>query len=139
MKTRKILIFAIQSWYEFLYFALFYKKKNDFEVILGNLDDPMSVAGGSSNSVLEGVTLQGLDGTLRDEHNIEDNIDGLVVVSLDVRSPYSGVLRLGMVIVEINDRPVPTFESAQGYIRRGVNKLWVYDRGTYGFVAVRIP
>lgn len=110
----------------------------DFEVILGNLDDPMSAGGGSSNSVLEGVTLRELNDTLREEHNIEDNIDGLVVASIDVRSPYSGVLRLGMVIVEINDRPVPTFESAQGYIRRGVNKLWVYDRGTYGFVAVRI-
>ena len=113
-------------------------KRRDFEVTLGNLDDPTSVAGNASDSVLEGVTLRELSDTLRDEYHIEDDINGLVVTEVKVRSPYSGALRSGMVIVEINDQPIPALGSAQGLMRRGVNKLWVYDRGSYGFVAVRI-
>ena len=113
-------------------------KRRDFEVTLGNLDDPTTLLGSTSDAILEDVSLRELSDTLRDEHNIEDDIDGLVVTEVRTRSPYSGTLRSGMVIVEINDRPVPTLASAQGLIRRGVNKLWVYDRGTYGFVAVRI-
>ena len=111
----------------------------EFDVTLGNIDSPNLLFGGSSDSILEGVTLNEMNARLREEFDLADEVDGLVVTDVEARSPYSGSLREGMVIVEVNKSPVRSFSDLMPLLKRGANYLWVYDRnGNYGYIAIRL-
>jgi len=43
-----------------------------------------------------------------------------------------------MVIIEVNGVPARSVEVAQEAFRPGVNRLYVYDRGRVGFLALRM-
>ena len=43
-----------------------------------------------------------------------------------------------MVILEINGRPSQTIEDARAALQKGINRLYVMHRGTYGFIAIRM-
>ena len=113
--------------------------EREFDVTLGNIDSPRLLFGGSSDSILEGVTLNEMDARLRDEYDLAEEVDGLVVTEVQVRSPYSGSLGEGMVIVEVNKSPVRSLSDLMPLLKRGANYLWVYDRGgNYGYIAIRL-
>jgi hypothetical protein len=43
-----------------------------------------------------------------------------------------------MVIVEVNDRPARTLSDARKLLRKGANRLWIHDRGAFGYLVIRI-
>ncbi len=113
-------------------------KVKTVELVLGSMDGAM--VGASLQNLLDGVTLSILDDDLRKRYGIGDDTKGLVVTKVEARSRYASTLREGMVILEINDRPVKDFEDARKALRRGaVNKLWVAFRNVQAFLALRVP
>lgn len=103
------------------------------EVTLGSQD------GIAAADLLEGVQMSLPDAAIRRQYGLPDDLEGLVVTSVQARSPYAGVLREGMVILEINDRPITDHAAARAALRSGsVNKLWVFFRGNRGFLALRV-
>ena len=115
-------------------------KKREIEVTLTSLDDPFGTSKDSLDSLLTGVTIEPLRPGMKDDLNIPDQgLNGLVVTAVESDSPYAESLREGIVIIEINDEPATSLASARKAFRKGVNKLWVYDHGNYGFIALRLP
>lgn len=107
-------------------------------VKLGSLDDPTASLDERS-SPLDGVDLVALDDDLKAEWNIEES-SGVLVTSVDVRSPYANALSVGMVILEANDHEVSTVsEFSEALISGRVNRLWLSLRGNRGYVAIRVP
>lgn len=114
-------------------------KPKTLEVELGNLDDPYGTGISISSTLLEGVSVEPVNDDLREKYQIDERIDGLAITGIEPRSAYSRGLREGMVIVEINDRKADNIETARKLLRRGVNKFWIYQNGSFGYLAVRIP
>lgn len=115
------------------------QQEMDFEVVLTDLDSNISDTGGIiSEELLEGVTLEVLTPPLRQEYNIDDEVEGLLVSGVEARSPHYNSIKEGAVIVEINDQAVQDISAAKEALKKGANKLWVYDRGAYRFQAIRI-
>ncbi|OPZ68668.1 MAG: hypothetical protein BWY82_02472 [Verrucomicrobia bacterium ADurb.Bin474] len=61
-----------------------------------------------------------------------------MITEIRSASPYARALRPGMVILEINGRPSQTIEDARAALQKGINRLYVMHRGTYGFIAIRM-
>jgi serine protease Do len=79
------------------------------------LEKPKSGAPKSSaNSFLEGVRAENLTDELRQNYNIEKDVQGIVVTSVDEKSQAFKVgLEEGDVIVQVNRRPVTTLAEAR--------------------------
>lgn len=113
-------------------------KERQFDIKLSDLDDPYGTGIGLTEFLLEGVTVTPLNKTLRSEYQIEIDVNGLLVTEIKSDSPYFRGLREGMVIIEINDQQTKNIQGARQALRKGMNKLWVYERGRYGYLAIRI-
>ena len=115
-------------------------EKSEFEVALANMDDPYGANSSAIDSLFTGITLEPLGPELRSDLGLTgQDLQGLVVTAIDSDSPHADSLQVGMVIFEINDTPVASLNHARQTLRQGVNKLWVFDRGNYGFIALRLP
>ncbi len=104
-------------------------------VVLGDLEEAGLAAG--DIQLFDGVTVSSLTPAHRDDFRIPNNVDGVIITSVEPRSPFARTLREGMVLVEINDRPVESVADARRLLRRGANKLYIFDRGRFGYLAVR--
>lgn len=116
-------------------------------VVLGDLEDPTAFVGRAARDtgkdILTGVTVRVLNDELRAEFEVPEDVKGIVVTDVRGRSPYASSLRLGMVIIEVDDTKVSTianFSEAVESSGDNVIKMWVYDsrRGSKGFVALRL-
>lgn len=87
---------------------------------------------------LEGVAAQPVDDELRTRYGITRDVAGVVVTRVEATSEYSRSLREGMVIMEVNGVQVETLAEASKALQEGVNRLYVFDRGRVGYVAVRV-
>lgn len=114
-------------------------KQKTLDVMLGNLDDPQASANGNTMGSLEGVWLKMLSTEDQQQYGIETGIKGLVITRVKADSPYAGNLREGMVILAINDAKPETPDEAAKLLRSGVNKLRIYFKGYYTFLALRLP
>ncbi len=113
-------------------------KKRKFNVILGNLETGLvENADVSGSELLKGVIVRQLNDEIRERYEVPDEVEGLAVSEVDIKSPYLNTIREGIVIVEINDRQVSKVDDAKEILRRGINKLWVYERGSFGYLAIR--
>jgi len=108
-------------------------ERNVAIVAIGDKDATM-LAGG----ILEGVSVQTVDEELRGRYGYPSDLTGLLITELDPASPFARRLREGMVIIEVNGVSVQSAEDAQKAFGKGVNRLYVYDRGRVGFLALRI-
>ncbi len=43
-----------------------------------------------------------------------------------------------MVLIEVNDQPVESVADAGMRLREGINKLWIYEAGSYRYLAIRL-
>lgn len=102
------------------------------------VDQENSLAGMGSE-LIEGVAVTRLSDDFRDRYGVPDDINGLGITEIDPSSPYARALRPGMVVIEINGRPVDRLSEARDALRRGANRLYVFDRGRTGYYAIRIP
>ncbi|MCC5807681.1 MAG: Do family serine endopeptidase [Opitutales bacterium] len=110
-------------------------ERKTLEVVLGDLEEAGLTAG--EVQFLDGVTVGSLTPERRDDYRIPTNVEGVVITAVEPRSPFARTLREGMVLVELNDRPVETVADARRLLRRGANKLYIFDRGRFGYLAVR--
>ncbi|MCD8482892.1 MAG: PDZ domain-containing protein [Verrucomicrobia bacterium] len=104
-----------------------------------NLSDSDDAAvANSAGEWVTGVDIANLDADTREAHNIPANVNGVIVTQVASNSPHARVLRPGMVIIEINDRPATDVREARQLLRRGANKLYVFQRGSFGYLAIRV-
>lgn len=110
-------------------------KRKTLDVEIGQASGRFAM---SANELLEGVEVALLNEENAEQFRIPRGIDGLVITSVTPESPYARSLREGMVIIEINDHEIESIREARENIRSGVNKLYIYNRGRTGYMAVRV-
>ena len=106
-------------------------------ITLGDLNGTAS-SGKAGVKELHGLDLEPVDDELRESASIPDRIQGLYVKSLDARSPFADVLRQGVVIIEANGVRVKTIEDFTENLRVGINRFYVWYRGNFVYVGVRL-
>ena len=110
-------------------------KEKTFKVKVGSLDEHAGVSG----QIIPGVTVKNLDDELRSQFKLDKRVEGGVVITdIDEKSPYADILVPGLVIVEINRRPVTDVESAAAAIKPGLNALLVQYRGVLRYVTINV-
>jgi len=85
------------------------------------------------------VTLENLNDEIRQDFNIADDVEGVVVTSLDNDSSAAAVLEEGDVIVQVNRKPVKSIAEAvasRGNAGAAV-QLKIIRSGRTRFVIVR--
>jgi len=93
----------------------------------------------SGDSFIKGVTLENLNDEIRQDFNIADDVEGVVVTSLDNDSSAAAVLEEGDVIVQVNRKPVKSIAEAvasRGNAGAAV-QLKIIRSGRTRFVIVR--
>jgi S1-C subfamily serine protease len=106
-------------------------------ITLGDLNGSVASGNGGVKD-LRGLDLQPLDQALRESASIPDRVSGVYVKSLTAESPFSDVLRPGVVIVQANRVPVRTIDDIRDNLRIGINRFYVWYRGNFGYVGVRL-
>jgi serine protease Do/serine protease DegQ len=99
------------------------------EMVVKATLDAVPGEGLAENLLLEGITVDPLSDELRRQLGIPRTITGVAVSAVEPRSPYAVLFSEGMVILEINRRPVTDADSAREALRDGRNLLYVYTRG----------
>jgi S1-C subfamily serine protease len=94
---------------------------------------------GAANELLEGVEVSAIDDEQARKYRLPDNIAGVIITSVEPDSPFARYMSEGMVIVEINDQTVEDISQARDALRSGVNKVFFYNRGRAGYLAIRLP
>lgn len=74
--------------------------------------------GGPRGGRLFGISLSELDASLREEFQIEPDVQGLVVLSTDIGGENDGVLRPGDVITGMGSAPVSSIADARAFAGR---------------------
>ncbi|MFT3782777.1 MAG: Do family serine endopeptidase [Nibricoccus sp.] len=90
----------------------------------------------ASNELLDGVEISPLNDELRGRLNLSNQIDGLVITKVDRNSIYADQLVPGMVILEINRKPIRDAENARKLLQTGRNLLLIYHRGYLRYLMV---
>ena len=109
-------------------------RRKNLRVTLGSLDDTLRP--GTGGLIIPGVTLAPLDPDLRRRFDIPNAVVGLVVTE---SSGEEQTIRKGVVIVEINGQVARDEKDARAYLRRGLNRFYVWFKGRYNFLPYRIP
>ena len=109
-----------------------------FKVQLADSDDPYGTGISGSQEIMEGVETAELDDEVRQLYKIPEELSGIVITKVDVDSPYTRTLIDGLLILEINGHKVSTIKEARETLRPGMNRLYVYRRGSYGFIGIRM-
>ena len=104
-------------------------------VTLGHLEKVFGEADKKA-SPFPGLQLKSLDADQRRIYDIPRTVTGLIVIK---SAGEISTLREGVVVVEINGRPVANLEEASQVVDRGLNRLYVWYRGRYSFVPYRVP
>ncbi len=97
-----------------------------------------SPAGYQEQELFPGVKVVALGEEQRQMYDIPGDVDGVMISHLEPISPLARRLTEGMIIVEINDRPVRNPAQARQTLRSGINKVYIYHRGRYGYITVRM-
>lgn len=110
-------------------------KERALKVKLGSLDEQA----GATGEFIPGVTVNAIDEELRNQFKIDKAVEsGVVVTAIDDNSPYADILVPGLVIVEINRRPVTDAKTAAAAVRSGLNALLVQYRGVLRYVTINV-
>ena len=113
-------------------------RDGDRKTVTAKIGEGVGRFAAGANELIEGVEVSNLDESLVEQYRIPDDVTGIVVTDVDPQSPYGRHLREGMVIVEINDWEVDSISEARERLRRGVNKLFIHNRGRTGYLALRV-
>ena len=110
------------------------------EVELGKLgEDALAAAtSGGPGFALEGINVVPLNPELRQQHNIPEEVSGLLILEVAPGSPYAQVLPPGAVIVEINRVAINDVAGAKQALQSGRNILLINFRGAFRFVTITI-
>ncbi|WP_411845967.1 Do family serine endopeptidase [Roseibacillus persicicus] len=110
-------------------------KEKSFDVKIADPDQTASL----SDEFVEGVKAALLNNELRQTYGIPRGVSGLVITEVKGSSPFNRYLEPGLVILEINKRPVDSLEQGRKLLRdRGNNLLYVYNQGRTSYFALRL-
>lgn len=107
-------------------------------VELADFDDPYGTGISRVSEILPGVEGQALTSENREEFGIPSNLSGILVSDVSNDSPHSRVLARGVVILRVNGQDVESVSDVRSALKPGINRLYVFHRGNYGFIAVRV-
>jgi Do/DeqQ family serine protease len=100
-------------------------------------------SGAEDEDGIEGVTVRALTDQLRSRGDIPEDIEGLLVMSVEAGSEAAGEgLRSGDVILEVNTRDVESLDAYRDALREGEDRpilLRVYRPSTSGRIFMAIP
>ena len=105
-------------------------------VTLGSLNG--KIASTFAPSPLEGVALLPINPEIREEYSLPDEIDGVLIESIEADSPYFEKLEKLMVILEVNGQAVDSVEAIEARLEEGQNRLYVWVGGTKRFVVFKL-
>lgn len=108
----------------------------ELSVVLGSLNGKVGASGVSSP--LPGVALRPLTAEIRDGFSIPEEIEGVLIVSVEEDSPYIDKLEKLMVILEVNGESVESVEAIEAHLEEGQNRLYVWAGGTKRFVVFKL-
>jgi serine protease Do len=118
-------------------------KLSEFNLEAENNGEPENNApGGGEKGALNGVSVQALTSDLRQQLQLPEGTNGVVITDVDPNSQAAGVgLEQGDIIVQVNRQPVTTVAQFNNAIRAGASRqstlLLVRDpQGGTRFVAV---
>ncbi|MBK9989296.1 MAG: Do family serine endopeptidase [Verrucomicrobia bacterium] len=94
------------------------------------------LADNAKNELLPGVIITPLTDELRRRLNLREQIEGLLITSVERNSTYVERLTPNMVIIEINRQPVNDLNAARLLLQPGRNLLFVHNRGAYRYLAI---
>ncbi|MFI5335455.1 MAG: Do family serine endopeptidase [Opitutales bacterium] len=101
--------------------------------------DPLPEEIASNGELLPGVQVQPLSNDLRQQLDIDERINGIVVTDIKQGSSYETQFPQGAVIETINRRAVTDLASAKEALREGRNIALVYYRGVRRFIIFVAP
>lgn len=105
-------------------------------VTLGSLNG--RIASTQAPSPLEGVTLRPLDTEVREGFSIPDEVEGVLIMSVEPDSPYIDKLERLMVILEVNSEAVDSVDAIEANLEEGQNRLYIWAGGTKRFVVFKL-
>lgn len=106
-------------------------------VVLGDLNGSEQSSSDSINN-LRGLELQELNAEIREKASIPEDIKGIFVKTVAPDSPFYRVFRTGLVVLEANGVEVETPDDFRENLQKGVNRFYIWYRGNYAYVGVRI-
>ena len=93
----------------------------------------------TSNEFIEGISVATVNDSYRKTYDIPREVNGLAVTETQEDSPFARHLQPGVVILEINKRPVNSFERAKKLLRRKQdNLLYTYANGRASYFVLRL-
>ncbi len=116
----------------------------DIDIVLGDRAELIDAALGGRKApgkeVLEGVVLRTVTNELRDEFNLPEDLDGLIVTEVDGDSPYARKLPPGLVLIEVNQQPVTNDEELSKALKGPgeLNTVYVYFDGNYTYSTLKV-
>jgi Do/DeqQ family serine protease len=92
-------------------------KPSSVQVTLAVLPDTND----DKDQILPGVTVHAIDEEYRQRFNLDDAAAGLLIVDVAQNSAYGRYLRMGVVILSINNTPVTEVDAAKKLLHKGSN------------------
>lgn len=104
------------------------------EVTLGDLESGLTAM--VPETPLEGVELTPLNDEVREQFNIPEAVEGLLVTAVERDSAFRDRLAPGTVIVEINKRPVTRPSEVEAAMKDRRNTAYIWYRNAYRFISL---
>jgi serine protease Do len=93
------------------------------------------------NNVLKGITVQELTASLRDQINVPENMNGVVITDVGPDSPAQGILQAGDVILEVNRHEIKNLKDYDQLASKIGEKdsvlLLIYREGGTIYITIR--
>jgi serine protease Do/serine protease DegQ len=106
-------------------------KASTVAVVLDELAD-------KPNEILVGVETVKLTDDYRSKLGIDPRVNGFLITSVEPKSIYADRLAANMVIMEINRTAPGDITTAKNLLVHGRNLLFVYFRGSAGFLTLDV-
>jgi len=114
-------------------------KEKKIKVTLADFDDPYGTGISKTSEILQGVEGKELTKEIREQFGIPSDLKGVVISDISQESPYTRVLSEGILILRVNSQEVETIKDVRSALKPGmINRLYVFYKGNYGFVAVKV-
>jgi len=113
-------------------------KEKKIKVALADFDDPYGTGISRTSEILPGVEGKELTKELREQFEIPADISGVLINDIRGDSPYSRALAEGILILRVNGQDVETVNEVRSALKPGINRLYVFHRGNFGFIAVKV-
>lgn len=108
-------------------------------VTLGSLDGaPVGRLDAAADRVM-GATLRPIDPAMRDQLEIPEEIEGVLIAEIEADSVFADKLEPGMIMLEVNGEAVADADDVAALLQDGrSNRLYVWARGQKRFVVLKL-